>query len=520
MATAEVLRDLAASYNVGSKGTTLNDLQSLAKDYMAARGISVLDAAAIGLAFDVVFSEETVDIAKITPEMAQAWTLAYPNVPIESLAGRAPEELAGAISGWKGKLFEVEVERRLNDGEWVGDLHLEPGQYARLAESPTQPGWDIQIFDANGIVSDAIQLKATASVSYVHEALSRYPDTPILATTEVASRMAHDGVIDSGIANDSLTESLHAHVADATSDAITDGVFGTLPVSIILATEAYKVLAGKKSVDDAIASGGDRLVKGTISAAVAGAVSVVATPFLGAIAGILTRLALGEENTQHRQQNIFIPPSIPRMRDRVASLSTETCSVAAHYHVEQRANRRTNNASGDPTLTEREELKQLVDRDTWLEIERDAMPLSTWLEQKVSADMFAMTEIQLEEHLADLRLIKAKRLAEIVQEGKSTLGTIWGGLTGTHRKLEKDLDAALTIGQLLLKKFNGTFTQLDAENIAWAQMTPFERGQYEGAKVAKERQKKMIMNALKKMSVEQVREIFPDAFDAAGNLKD
>lgn len=519
MAASNALRDLAATYGGNGKRSSFEDLRRLAGDYVAARGVSVLDAAAIGLAFDVVFSEATIDIAKITPDMAQAWHLAYPNVPIESLAGRAPEELAGAISGWKGKLFEVEVERRLNEGEWVGDLHLEPGQYARLAESPTQPGWDIQIFDESGIVSDAIQLKATESVSYVHEALARYPDTPILATTEVASRMGHESVIDSGISNDSLTDSLHDQVVDTTSDAVTDGIIGTLPVSIILATEAYKVLSGKKSAEEAVASGGDRIAKGAISAVVAGAVSVVATPLAGAVAGFLTRLALGEENVQ-RPQDVFLPPSIPRMSNRVASLYAESSSIAAHYPVEQTAKRKTDRSPDRSILTDREELKRLVDRETWLEIERDSMPLSSWLEQKISANMFSMSEAQLEDHLSDLRLIKEKGLAQTVHQEKSFVEKMWDGLTLSHRKLEKDLDTALFVGQLLLKKFSGTFSESDADSIAWAQMTPFERGRVEGEKAAKKRRNAFIRKALETLSIEQVKEIYPDAFDAAGNLRE
>ena len=58
------------------------------------------------------------------------------------------EERLGAINAAKGKYFEYLVAARLNDGQQVGDLLLAPGQRAELAESMTQPGWDMRIVDA------------------------------------------------------------------------------------------------------------------------------------------------------------------------------------------------------------------------------------------------------------------------------------------------------------------------------------------------------------------------------------
>lgn len=283
MAHSSALANLATEYADRNGRASFSELKKLASDYLESRKMSILDAAAIGIAFDFVFSADKVDLSQITPDMARAWDLAYPHVAIESLAGRSPAELGGIISGWKGKLFEVEVEQRLNAGEWVGDLHLEHDQVAVLADSPIQPGWDMQILNPDGSLADSIQLKATESISYVHEALARYPDTPVFATHEVASRMADDGIIDSGILNDHLTNGVSGQISDATSDAVSDSVMGAMPLSIIVATEAIKVMAGKKSIDDAFTSGGDRLVKGAIASGVAVAVSFVGTPILGAV---------------------------------------------------------------------------------------------------------------------------------------------------------------------------------------------------------------------------------------------
>ena len=60
----------------------------------------------------------------------------------------------------KGKLFEIEMVDHLNRGGLPDGLHVV------IAESATKPGWDIQITDANGQVSELLQAKATESVSF------------------------------------------------------------------------------------------------------------------------------------------------------------------------------------------------------------------------------------------------------------------------------------------------------------------------------------------------------------------
>lgn len=456
MAYAEALKQIALGYERQNGRTTFDDLRAQAGNYIKARNVSILDAAAIGFAFDVIFSEPTFDIAKITPEMASAWSLAYPNVPIESLAGRSTEELAGAISGWKGKLFEVQVEKRLNNGEWVGDLHLEPGQHAALAESVTQPGWDMQIFEGDGTVVDAIQLKATQSVSYVHHALERYPDTPILATHEVALRLADNGaVIDSGIPNELLTESVSDHLSDATSDAVSDSLMGAMPLSIIVITEATKVLAGTKSFDEALSSGGDRLAKGAVAGAVATVVSVVATPFFGAIAGFLTRLALGGEsgNTTIRQ-TLPTLPNLSKMYQTTSQLKEYAESVEPYYPCPPR---QEIHPLINP-LTDKQELLLYVDQDMRLSVLRGAMPLETWIMYMSVIDTSRMAKEELEQHISDLENIRNKRLISQVFPDPSWPSSIWKGSSEEGKELRKGLNQGLQTANLYLKKILGTLT--------------------------------------------------------------
>lgn len=473
MAHAEALKQLALSYERQSGRATFNDLYVLAGNFIKARNASILDAAAIGFAFDVIFSEPTFDISKITPEMATAWHLAYPHVPIESLMGRPTAELAGAISGWKGKLFEVEVEKRLNNGEWVGDLHLEPGQHAALAASSTQPGWDMQIFEDDGSVVDAIQLKATQSVSYVHHALERYPDTPILATHEVALRLAdNSSIIDSGIHNTLLTESVSDHLADATSDAVSDSLMGGMPLSIIAITEATKVLSGKKTVDEALASGGDRLAKGVVAGTVAAAVSVVATPLVGAFAGFLTRLALdGETGGNLPSLTTKSLPDISNMRQTASKLRDYAANLEDYYPCPPRKKRPPPSSS----LTNVQELLLYVDPSMRLSVLRGAVPLETWIKEMIAKDSSRMNEEDLIQHLADLTQIKARGVVDDAFPADGFLATVGRAFSSDYRELQNKLDDAIQTARIYQTNLGRPLTPENMEELQMLKLSPFER---------------------------------------------
>ncbi|WP_153145124.1 hypothetical protein [Dechloromonas sp. H13] len=489
MADCQELIALSGQYAEHGGRARIDDLRALATGYIAARRTSILDAAAIALAFDAIMSQDTFDVSEVTPEMASAWELAYPNVPIESLAGRSTEGLAGAISGWKGKLFEVEVEQRLNAGEWVGDLHLEAGQRAQIAASATQPGWDIQIIDENGAVANAIQLKATESVSYVHEALDRYPDTPILATHEVASKLAdHPSIMDSGIHNDALTSSVSDHVSDASSDAVSDALIGAMPLSIIAITEGSRVLSGKKTVDQALASGGDRVAKGAMAGAVAATVSIVATPLVGAIAGFITRLALDSDSPKPRRTDYSsLPPGMDRLRASASGLNETVKGLEHHYPCPPRFEK----PKGPEQLSDEEELLSLVDQPTRLAIERGSMPLDLWIDLMIKKETSSLPEAELQRHLIDLRQIQAGGMIETAFRDVGFAARMGAALAGGGKvRLKARLQDAIQIAELQLKKFAGNFTQEDADRTAFLKMTTWERAKVESEKRMADRLKK------------------------------
>ncbi len=157
--------------------------------------------------------------------------------------------LQGAVNTAKGKYFEYLVLDRLNQGQQVGPLLLEPGQQAMVAESMTQPGWDLRIEDEQGAVVEYLQLKATDSVGYIRSALERYPDIQILATGEVADSGL---VLDSGITDQYLRAQVEIGV-DAVDVSLSESFLNHFHPLLALAAmalyEGHRLWVGQQSMD-------------------------------------------------------------------------------------------------------------------------------------------------------------------------------------------------------------------------------------------------------------------------------
>ena len=214
------------------------------------------------------------------------------------MAERSSDELAGFVNGWKGKLFEVDVRDRLNAGEWVGDLHLEPGQTAELAASATQPGWDLAIHDANGAVLDQLQLKATDSLEYVKHALEQYPGIHVLTTAEMAQGMGdhlHGMASATAISNDHLTATIADPLSDHLGHSILDTLLPGLPLALIGLTEGYGVLIGKRTRERAIERAASRAGKGLFAGLIGWGLSALLGDVTGVLGGIAVRMLMGSE---------------------------------------------------------------------------------------------------------------------------------------------------------------------------------------------------------------------------------
>jgi hypothetical protein len=154
------------------------------------------------------------------------------------------QALEGAVNSAKGKYFEYLVVDRLNSGERVGDVILPSGYSAELAESFSQPGWDIRIIDENKLNVEYLQLKATNDLSYVKEALDRYPTITILTTDEIAVSGLESGLLNSEISNSFLEDTVHEAIGlvDASfADSLLNAFNPLISLAFIVGTEAYRV---------------------------------------------------------------------------------------------------------------------------------------------------------------------------------------------------------------------------------------------------------------------------------------
>ena len=228
----------------------------------------------------------------IPDDIQQAYERAYPDLAQQeslqdAVAHADDSELQGFIAGIKGKLFEMRYADYLNDG------HLPAGFTAKLADSPTNPGWDIGIYDGNGILNEELQLKATDSVQYVQEALEKYPHIDIVTTDEVYSQLAMQGfsdhVTDSGISDSELTDFVHESLSQANVEF--DWMPSLLPFLII------GFFVGRKSDLTDYEKGkefGHRSVKSYIAHICGGAVLLVThTWWLGLLGAVGSRLVMG-----------------------------------------------------------------------------------------------------------------------------------------------------------------------------------------------------------------------------------
>ena len=214
--------------------------------YLKANRESLLDiiVAAASVHFSIGDGPQDLD-----PLLLKAIHDTNPSMSDDRLFAIDGDALQGAVNTAKGKYFEYLVVEKLNQGQQVGPLLLEPGQQAMLAESMTQPGWDLRIVDEHGDVVEYLQLKATDSVSYIRSALERYPDIQILATDEVANSGL---ALDSGITD----EELRAHVemgVDTLDVSLTetflDHFHPLLPLAAMVLYEELRLWVGQQSMD-------------------------------------------------------------------------------------------------------------------------------------------------------------------------------------------------------------------------------------------------------------------------------
>ena len=208
------------------------------------------------------------------PQLVEALNT-YPPIKEDLLA--TGELSQGQINNIKGKYFEALVRDRLNDGEALGELQLEPGHTAKLATSASQKGWDLEIVDENGEIAELLQLKATESMSYVKGALENHPDFRIVVPGEMDS--ASHEIIGTDISHADLkaeaaadnvleqveeqTEGVLENLADLSTEFAVDVVpIGTL--GILVTIGGYRFLTGQATLREATSGAAKSLRRATI----------------------------------------------------------------------------------------------------------------------------------------------------------------------------------------------------------------------------------------------------------------
>ena len=259
----EELRVLSESYSPQERDT----LFELAQKYRSRDEQEVLEVAAI--AADVSL-DRVVNLGlepEANPLFREAFNRQYPNVDIESLVGASDERLRGLANGVKGKHFEMLVRDRLNAGERLGELQLQPGQTARIAESSTQPGWDLRIENEDGTIDEFLQLKATDSMGYVKRALVEHPDIQVVVPSEVDDRA--DDILGTDISNEQLNNLAKAQIGEmgetTAEDLLDKGIeaaFDSIPMVSMVATgviEGRNVLTGRSTLRESFRRGAKRM---------------------------------------------------------------------------------------------------------------------------------------------------------------------------------------------------------------------------------------------------------------------
>jgi len=284
----------------------LGDLVRKYRQYKDTRTLD-LAAVAIGLGTQPTSTDE------LDPLALKALQDTNPNFDPGSVGSYSEQEWNGIVSSAKGKYFEYLVTNELNTGGTVGDLTLPQGYSAQLADSMTQPGWDIRIVDEKGVTAELLQLKATESAGYIHDTLQRYPDISILTTEEVARGIGpNDMVIDS-----KMTEADLEHAVSSTAEGLETGYLDEfwnnfhplLPLFVIVATQGYQVVMKKQQVRSAMEVAKARVARGVV----AGGVGAIAKTFTGSwIAAALCAVTAGM--FFDRAQNI--DELVAAMRDR------------------------------------------------------------------------------------------------------------------------------------------------------------------------------------------------------------
>ena len=303
------LETLAAEYRrpYGTKKRSgQQELNVLYKSFVKDREGSLLDVAAEALTIEMLFNHDQLDHQAITPQHEEAYKLAFSTQAetltlakrYEELSSESAEERLGFFNNLKGKYFEVIVRDKLNAGERVGDLCLNPGQAVELASSPIQPGFDMIIKNGDGTIHEELQLKATNTFQPIKSALESW-DFRVVTTEEgaaaAAEQMLGESVLNSEISDEALYSVVKkpaADLLDSPAENFLEAATPALPFLIITVTEGRKLLLGQQSFQQALNRSVDRATNTGASMAVSSLLMLAGAGYVTIPASLLTRFSI------------------------------------------------------------------------------------------------------------------------------------------------------------------------------------------------------------------------------------
>ncbi len=197
--------------------------------------------------------------------MKADWADATESELSDALSEYSPETLKGVAANVKGIYHETLFVHEFNLSN--------DDRYAEMFEKTNYPGADIQIKSVEtDEVLEEFQLKASNDVSYVQSHFTKYPDIEVLATSEVAEKMA--AVNSSGLSNDEITARMDTVLDDLSINTLGDRATDSAEIAAVLAAgkEVINVLNGKKMDSD--------IPLNIISAASAASVSTALVAYL------------------------------------------------------------------------------------------------------------------------------------------------------------------------------------------------------------------------------------------------
>ncbi len=219
-----------------------------------------------------------------------------------------PEKLMGLVNGVKGKLFELDY------ADWLNHGHLPDGWTAELAHHANNPGWDIVIHDAHGHVDQLLQLKATDSINYVHEALAAHPDIDVVVPHELYEKLAnnHDALAHVLDGHEALGH-LNGHVANAVGHAEAAGVTEHFPIvgpvlviGLAAALNFRSYRQGRMTPAEALRNVGERGALTLLASGAGWAATLLAhEPFVGLPTSVVVRLFGGQFLHNRRRRELL-----------------------------------------------------------------------------------------------------------------------------------------------------------------------------------------------------------------------